>query len=117
QPPAPPASNPACTTVPTAAQEREPAAPVPPSPAAAGQYAQWILQHEPGPTDLEQQRYTRFDRELRISLLLPAVPVAARLLDEVLASVAAQTYGNWELCALAGDDACHGMTDGTGRAV
>lgn len=42
----------------------------------------------------------RLPLQPKISIILPVHKVAPRYLIEALASIAAQTYGNWELCAV-----------------
>ncbi|MBA3960898.1 MAG: glycosyltransferase [Chthoniobacterales bacterium] len=63
-------------------------------------YAEWIEQHEPNENSLETQR--RENVELvgapTISLLLPAFNTPGPFLEEMLASITAQTYSHWELC-------------------
>lgn len=70
-------------------------------------YEVWIAANEPGKEALDEQR--RRSRALpptiKISLLTPVFNTPGRFLDEMFASVAAQTCGNWELCVVdAGSD-------------
>ena len=82
--------------------------PVPPKvePAAAARppdrYAAWISEHEPDAADLEKQRRLsrEFPTRVKISLLTPVHNPPAAFLEEMFASVAAQTYENWELCVI-----------------
>ncbi len=70
-------------------------------------YAAWIAEHEPDATALEKQRVLsrEFPTRVKISLLTPVHNTPALFLEEMFASVAAQTYDNWELCvADAGSD-------------
>ncbi|HEY2615621.1 MAG TPA: glycosyltransferase, partial [Chthoniobacterales bacterium] len=86
---------------PAAPPEQPPAAPAiePPN-----RYAAWISEHEPSAAALEAQR--RLSAQLqprpKISLLVPVYNTAALFLDEMFASVSAQTYDNWELCLVDG---------------
>lgn len=57
---------------------------------------------------LEQQRQWGFSRELKISVLVPLYNTPENLLREMVDSVLAQTYGNWELCLADGSDENHG---------
>lgn len=65
-------------------------------------YEAWIAEHEPDASALETQR--RLAKELptrvKISLLTPVHNTPAVFLEEMFASVAAQTYGHWELCVV-----------------
>jgi len=77
------------------------------SPRPTDRYEGWIAEHEPDAAELEKQR--QLSREssppVKISLLTPVHNTPARFLEEMFASVAAQTYPNWELCAVdAGSD-------------
>jgi GT2 family glycosyltransferase/glycosyltransferase involved in cell wall biosynthesis len=68
----------------------------------ADRYEAWILEHEPAAEALEKQRELsrEFPTSVRISLLTPIYNTPARFLDEMFASVLAQTYDNWELCVV-----------------
>ncbi|HKP05458.1 MAG TPA: glycosyltransferase [Chthoniobacterales bacterium] len=78
------------------------------APAASRQpvdrYAAWISEHEPDETALERQRQSsgEFSTRLKISLLTPVHNTPANYLEEMFQSVAAQTYGNWEICVIDG---------------
>ena len=50
------------------------------------------------PAELERQRKTRFARPVRISVLVPLYRTPKKFLTELIASVQAQTYADWELC-------------------
>lgn len=70
----------------------------------AARYAAWIHEHEPNAAELEEQRRAsqKWTSRPKISLLVPIHNTAARFLGGMLASVAAQTYDNWELCMVDG---------------
>jgi glycosyltransferase involved in cell wall biosynthesis/GT2 family glycosyltransferase len=65
-------------------------------------YEAWIAEHEPDAVALEKQR--KLSRQLstraKISLLTPVHNTPAQFLEEMFASVLAQTYDNWELCVV-----------------
>lgn len=65
-------------------------------------YEAWIAEHEPRATALEKQR--ELSRQLgagvKISLLTPVHNTPAQFIEEMFASVLAQTYENWELCVV-----------------
>ncbi|MFN2622331.1 MAG: glycosyltransferase, partial [Chthoniobacterales bacterium] len=73
----------------------------------ADRYETWIAEHEPDVATLENQRKLsrEFAPRIKISLLTPVRNTPATFLEEMFASVAAQTYDNWELCIVdAGSD-------------
>ncbi|HEX4640087.1 MAG TPA: class I SAM-dependent methyltransferase, partial [Chthoniobacterales bacterium] len=72
-----------------------------PSP-RADRYEVWIAEHEPNAAALEKQRKAskEFSTRPKISLLTPVHNTPAKFLEEMFASVAAQTYENWELCVV-----------------
>jgi O-antigen biosynthesis protein len=80
----------------------------PPAPHAivnlSERYATWIREHESDAQELERQRRESARRTARpkISLLAAVYNTPERFLDEMLASVAAQTYDHWELCIVDG---------------
>ena len=58
--------------------------------------------------DFQRQRETVFSPAHRISIVVPLYNTPLTFLREMIASVQAQTYGNWELCLADGSDAEHG---------
>jgi GT2 family glycosyltransferase len=95
---------------PAASQEEPQPEPVDKPPAAAeavglpSRYEAWISEHEPSAAGLEEQRRATAQMAFRpqISLLVPVHNTPANFLDEMFASVTAQTYHNWELCVVDG---------------
>jgi O-antigen biosynthesis protein len=70
-------------------------------------YEAWIAEQEPDARALEKQRQAsrEFPTRVKISLLTPVYNTPARFLEEMFASILAQTYDNWELCVVdAGSD-------------
>jgi len=67
-------------------------------------YSSWIAEHEPDAGALEGQRHLseQLPVRVKISLLTPVHNTPATFLDEMFASVVAQTYDNWELCIVDG---------------
>jgi GT2 family glycosyltransferase len=67
-------------------------------------YATWIAEHEPDAAALEKQREAskQLQPRTRISLLVPVHNTPANYLEELFASIAAQTYDNWEICVVDG---------------
>lgn len=60
-------------------------------------YDRWRRKYSTTKQELEAQREKRFDREPKISILVPLYRTPEKYLREMIASVEAQTYGNWEL--------------------
>jgi glycosyltransferase involved in cell wall biosynthesis len=67
-------------------------------------YKNWITAHEPDKIALEEQRQkaSQFSWRPKISLLIPVHNTPRNFLDKLLASLAAQTYDNWEACIVDG---------------
>jgi O-antigen biosynthesis protein len=92
------------TIPPSEEKVQSPAQPAPPK---IDRYEVWIAEHEPDAAALEVQTALARNIEGRpkISLLTPVFNTSASFLEEMFASVAAQTYDNWELCVVdAGSD-------------
>lgn len=65
----------------------------------AQDYHGWYERHAKAPKDeLEQQRQSAWDGEPCISILVPAYETPSRFLKEMIDSLVAQTYPNWQLC-------------------
>jgi GT2 family glycosyltransferase len=85
---------------------KQKAAPAPPkvetAPAPSrprDRYEAWIVEHEPDAAALEKQRRLskNLSTQVKISLLAPVHNTPAKFLEEMFASVVAQTYDNWQL--------------------
>ncbi|MGZ5020361.1 MAG: glycosyltransferase, partial [Chthoniobacterales bacterium] len=65
-------------------------------------YAEWITKHEPDAAALEEQRVAAagLTSRAKISLLLLIHDTPRAFLEELFASLAAQTYDNFEICAV-----------------
>ena len=63
-------------------------------------YTQWISENEPDEQELEKQRSLskELDYQPKISILVPVFNTPLSFLAELINSVIAQTYDNWELC-------------------
>ena len=61
-------------------------------------YGPWYEAYVPDAQTLEKQRAHTFSYAPKISLTVPAYRTPAAFLRQMLDSVQAQTYGNWELC-------------------
>ena len=61
----------------------------------------------PDEAERERQRNAVFDRMIKISILVPLWNTPENFLRELIGSVQAQTYENWELCFADGSDDEH----------
>ncbi len=61
----------------------------------------------PTPEQAQEQRNTKFERMVKISILVPLWNTPKDFLTEMLDSVMNQTYEGWELCLADGSDAEH----------
>ncbi|MCD7868742.1 MAG: glycosyltransferase family 2 protein [Clostridiales bacterium] len=61
-------------------------------------YGPWYQAYIPGETELEKQRKRKFKYAPLISIAVPAWHTPPEFLRQMLDSLCAQTYGNWELC-------------------
>lgn len=57
--------------------------------------------------DLEAQKHYNFSKNIKFSILVPLYNTPEQFLREMVESVQAQTYGNWELCMADGSDDEH----------
>jgi GT2 family glycosyltransferase len=69
---------------------------------APDRYETWTAEHEPDAAALEKQKETakKFPTRPKISLLTPVHNTPGKFLEEMFASVAAQSYDHWELCVV-----------------
>lgn len=75
-------------------------------------YVEWQKGHLPDEEELEAQRRAAAGNPLKFSIIVPAYQTPEPFLREMIESVQAQTYGNWELCIADGSPG-----DGVGRVV
>jgi len=68
----------------------------------------------PAPEEVQAQRNAEFPRMVKISILVPLYNTPEEFLREMIESVTAQTYENWELCLADGSDGEH---ENVGRIV
>ena len=61
-------------------------------------YEEWYRNHRPQEEELERQRKETFPYMPLISILVPVYNTPESFLKQMIQSVRAQTYGNWELC-------------------
>lgn len=80
-------------------------------------YETWFALNKATEQELERQRRTLFDRPAKISIVVPVYQTPECFLREMIESVCAQTYGNWELCiADASPRIMAGQSGGDGSA-
>lgn len=68
----------------------------------SNQYQLWIYQNKLSKYNLEQQRNTTFSYQPKISVIVPIFNTKKRFLIDMIKSILAQTYSNWELCLVDG---------------
>lgn len=61
----------------------------------------------PTPEEAKRQSETVFPKKIKISILVPLYNTPQQFLKEMIESVTAQTYQNWELCLADGSDDQH----------
>lgn len=67
-------------------------------------YQNWILRKEPNEVELELQKKEKFEKEPKISVVVPMYNPDENLFLELLNSLLLQTYSNWELCLADGSE-------------
>ncbi|WP_302695136.1 glycosyltransferase family 2 protein [Blautia argi] len=67
-------------------------------------YAEWFAENMPSEEELEQQKTKIFEKQPKISIIVPTYKTPEVFLREMLDSVVNQTYANWELCVADGSE-------------
>ena len=70
-----------------------------------GLYQTWLKENKVTKKELNQQRKTVFQENIKFSLVVPLYKTDKYLLKALVDSVLAQTYSNWELCLSDGSGA------------
>ena len=78
---------------------------------AAVIYQKWLPKHLPSKAELERQRQEHFSWEPTFSVVVPLYKTPEKYLQQLVDSIEAQTYGNWELCLSDGSGADSPLTD------
>lgn len=73
----------------------------------AGIAKTYILRNLPNKNEQQAERETIFEHPVKFSILVPLYNTPEKFLREMIESVQAQTYPNWELCLADGSDAQH----------
>ena len=68
-------------------------------------YSEWQELTKPSAEELEAQRKAVFPYMPKFSIVIPVYKTPEKYLKEMLDSILAQTYGNWELCIADGSPA------------
>jgi len=68
-------------------------------------YEDWIAEQEPDDRELavQRERVKSFSYQPKVSIIVPVYKVPFTIVEQMIASVVAQTYTNWELCLAHGD--------------
>lgn len=61
-------------------------------------YEQWMKLNDPTEEQLSMQRERIFDNAVKFSIIVPLYNTPLNFLDDLVHSVMAQTYSNWQLC-------------------
>lgn len=61
-------------------------------------YGPWYEEYRPTEEELKKQRNRKWKAQLRFSVVVPAYRTPEKFLRQMIDSLMAQTYGNWELC-------------------
>ena len=69
----------------------------------------FVARMTPAPEELALQRKTEFKKEILFSVAVPLYNTPEDLLREMIDSVIAQSFENWELCLADGSDAEHAV--------
>ncbi len=67
--------------------------------------------------EVRQQKSTAFDRNIKFSIIVPLYNTPVKFLNEMIGSVQAQTYENWELCLADGSDSKHSDVEAAVRKL
>ena len=76
-------------------------------------YHQWFLDHRVTEDELAKQRTEEFEYMPKVSILVPCYRTPENMLREMIESVLAQSYQNWELCLV--DASCGAVIDAEGK--
>ena len=74
-------------------------------------YHIWFANHRVTQLELEHQKNTVFAYQPKISLLVPTYNTPEKYLREMIDSIIAQSYGNWQLCIADASDSDSNVRD------
>lgn len=61
-------------------------------------YQKWIYFNEPTKEELEKQKEVKFEKNPKISIIVPMYNTPEKYFEELVDRMIEQTYSNWELC-------------------
>lgn len=61
-------------------------------------YQNWIKNNEPSKEELNEQRNCKFEKNPKISIIVPMYNTKESFFEELINCMKEQTYSNWELC-------------------
>ena len=67
-------------------------------------YTKWAELHEPTLEEIDRQRNATFNKKITFSIAVPLFNTPIKYLTELIESVQAQTYSDWQLCFADGSD-------------
>lgn len=67
---------------------------------ATEDYAKWINLNEPTMEELDEQRRHKFEKNPKISVVVPMYNTPVKFFRELVQTLIGQTYENWELCLI-----------------
>lgn len=74
-------------------------------------YQRWLPKHLPTEKELQAQRTEKFEYNPKFSIVVPLYKTPKLYLNQMIESVQAQTYSNWELCLSDGSGAGSPISD------
>lgn len=67
-------------------------------------YSRWIELNEPNEAQLKKQTSKKFEKNPKISIIVPMYNTPINFFEEMVDCLIAQTYSNWELCLADGSN-------------
>ena len=67
-------------------------------------YHKWIYFNEPNFKELQEQKKYKFDKNPKISIIVPMYNTPVKYFKELVECLINQTYSNWELCLADGSE-------------
>ncbi len=74
-------------------------------------YRSYGTESLPASDEIQKQREEKFPKNIKFSILVPLYNTPEKFLREMIESVIAQTYENWELCLADGSDKEHAYVE------
>ncbi len=77
----------------------------------------YLKENLPKDDELKMQRLEKFEKPVKISICVPVYNTDKKMLEDMLKSVLAQTYSNWELCIADGSTKNYGYIESMVRGI